>query len=512
MNELKRIRNIGIMAHIDAGKTTTSERILFYTGKSHRIGEVDDGEATMDWMVQEQERGITITSAATTCFWRDHQVNLIDTPGHVDFTAEVERSLRVLDGAVAIFDAVGGVEPQSETVWHQADRYRIPRLAYVNKMDRVGAVSGNYYLDRATGEERMITDASLMRCGTILAALAEAGVKTAAVTAKDKLRLMLARGLKGINFSSEHADRATLEKNGIGDVEAMLGRPKPDQYSGDLSLYVLDAGLRLLERKAATLLYLSLSDFVQHAHAPGTPEADAFNRAVDGRIAGLVAAGAVVGVVADHGMNDKSRPDGAPNVVFLQDELNRRFGDGAVRVICPITDPFVRHHGALGSFVRVYRRKATDLGALMAASRALPGVEEVLDGPGGGAPFRAAAGSRGRLRCARRCRHRHRLFTRRARPVGAGRPSPALAWGPGRAEGAVHGLAQAAPRLAGRARRSPLAQLRHLRCRAERGGARLTPCPPFNARRTPAARRPRGCGWWRRRRSSAAAGSACRRP
>jgi phosphonoacetate hydrolase len=241
-------------------------------------------------------------------------------------------------------------------------------------------ISGNYYLDRATGEERMITDASLMRCGTILAALAEAGVPTAAVTAKDKLRLMLSRELKGINFSSEYADRASVEKNGIGDVEEMVGRPKPDQYSGDLSIYVLDAGLRLLERKAAKLLYLSLSDFIQHAHAPGTPEANAFNRAVDERIAGLVAAGAVVGVVADHGMNDKSKPGGEPNVVFLQEELNKCFGDGAVRVICPITDPFVRHHGALGSFVRVYARKATDVAALMAASRALPGVEAVLDG------------------------------------------------------------------------------------------------------------------------------------
>lgn len=127
------------MAHIDAGKTTTTERILYYTGKSHRIGEVDNGEAIMDWMSQEQDRGITITSAATTCFWKDHQINIIDTPGHVDFTAEVERSLRVLDGAVAIFDAVGGVEPQSETVWHQADSYRVPRIAYVNKMDRIGA-------------------------------------------------------------------------------------------------------------------------------------------------------------------------------------------------------------------------------------------------------------------------------------------------------------------------------------------------------------------------------------
>ena len=136
---IPRQRNIGIMAHIDAGKTTTTERILFYTGVSHKIGEVHDGEATMDWMVQEQERGITITSAATTCFWRDRRINIIDTPGHVDFTMEVERALRVLDGAIAVFDAVAGVEPQSETVWRQADRYKVPRIAFVNKMDRVGA-------------------------------------------------------------------------------------------------------------------------------------------------------------------------------------------------------------------------------------------------------------------------------------------------------------------------------------------------------------------------------------
>jgi elongation factor G len=136
---LERTRNIGIMAHIDAGKTTTTERILYYTGRSYKIGEVHEGTATMDWMVQEQERGITITSAATTCFWRDCRVNIIDTPGHVDFTVEVERSLRVLDGAVAILDAVSGVEPQTETVWRQADKYRVPRMVYVNKMDRVGA-------------------------------------------------------------------------------------------------------------------------------------------------------------------------------------------------------------------------------------------------------------------------------------------------------------------------------------------------------------------------------------
>ena len=127
------------MAHIDAGKTTTTERILFYTGKIHRIGEIDDGDSTMDWMAQEQERGITIQSAATTTYWRDHQINIIDTPGHVDFTAEVERSLRVLDGAVAVLCAVGGVQPQTETVWHQADQYKVPRICFVNKMDRTGA-------------------------------------------------------------------------------------------------------------------------------------------------------------------------------------------------------------------------------------------------------------------------------------------------------------------------------------------------------------------------------------
>ncbi len=139
---LNRIRNIGIAAHIDAGKTTTSERILFYTGVSHKIGEVHDGAATMDWMEQEKERGITITSAATTCFWKDHQINLIDTPGHVDFTIEVERSMRVLDGAVAVFCSVGGVQPQSETVWRQANKYGVPRIVFVNKMDRIGA---NFY-------------------------------------------------------------------------------------------------------------------------------------------------------------------------------------------------------------------------------------------------------------------------------------------------------------------------------------------------------------------------------
>lgn len=153
---LEKTRNIGIIAHIDAGKTTTSERILFYTGKKHKIGEVHEGEATMDWMEQERERGITITSAATTCFWKDARINIIDTPGHVDFTAEVERSLRVLDGGVVVFDGVAGVEPQSETVWHQADKYNVPRIAFINKLDRTGA---DFYKDVASIHERLTKNA-----------------------------------------------------------------------------------------------------------------------------------------------------------------------------------------------------------------------------------------------------------------------------------------------------------------------------------------------------------------
>jgi len=153
---LETTRNIGIMAHIDAGKTTTTERVLFYTGKKHKIGEVHEGEAEMDWMEQEKERGITITSAATTCFWKDHRINIIDTPGHVDFTVEVERSLRVLDGAVAVFDGSQGVEPQSETVWHQADKYNVPRVCFINKMDKLGA---DFYMSLASIKERLSKDA-----------------------------------------------------------------------------------------------------------------------------------------------------------------------------------------------------------------------------------------------------------------------------------------------------------------------------------------------------------------
>ncbi|MEZ5343077.1 MAG: GTP-binding protein [Acidimicrobiales bacterium] len=157
---LARYRNIGIMAHIDAGKTTTTERILYYTGKNYKIGEVHDGGATMDWMEQEQERGITITSAATTCEWDGHRINIIDTPGHVDFTVEVERSLRVLDGTVAVFDGVAGVEPQTETVWRQADRYKVPQMCFVNKLDRTGA---DFYFCLDTIKDRLTQNVAVIQ-------------------------------------------------------------------------------------------------------------------------------------------------------------------------------------------------------------------------------------------------------------------------------------------------------------------------------------------------------------
>jgi phosphonoacetate hydrolase len=243
----------------------------------------------------------------------------------------------------------------------------------------VHGINGNYYLDHETGQEIMITDAARLRCGTILGALSRAGVQTAVVTAKDKLLKVLAHEMSGIGFSSEHAHTANLANNGIENVEELVGRPQPDQYSADLSLFVFDAGVKLLASVRPDLMYLSTSDYVQHKHAPGEPEADAYHHAVDASIAKLIALGATVAVTADHGMNDKSAANGTPNVVYLEDELNSRFGAGTVRVICPIADPFVRHHGALGSFVRVHLRKPGDVGAMMAFTRTLPGIELVLD-------------------------------------------------------------------------------------------------------------------------------------
>jgi phosphonoacetate hydrolase len=230
-------------------------------------------------------------------------------------------------------------------------------------------IAGNFMLDRETGAEVMMTDPALMRSDTLLAAMSRAGVASAAVTAKDKLRRMLGHRMEGICFSSEMAG---------AEIEAMVGRGLPDMYSADLSLFVLDAGIRLVEERRARLLYLSLSDYVQHGHAPETPAALEFHRALDERVARLVELGCVVGMTADHGMNDKALPGGEPHLILVEDWLNKKFGAGSVRVICPITDPFVRHHGALGSFVRIYRRGGPPVEAMAAALRKLPGIDDVL--------------------------------------------------------------------------------------------------------------------------------------
>lgn len=233
----------------------------------------------------------------------------------------------------------------------------------------VHGISGNFALDRDSGAEIMMTDPDMVRGDTVLALMSHAGVAVAAITAKDKLRRMLGRGMDGPCFSSEAAP---------SEIEALVGRKKPDMYSADLSLFVLDAGIRLVEQGSAELLYLSLSDYVQHGHAPDEPEALQFHAALDERLARLEAIGCVVALTADHGMNDKALPDGRPHVIFLQDVLNAEFGAGSVRVICPITDPFVRHHGALGSFVRVYRRKGVPIATLAQTIRLLPGIDSVL--------------------------------------------------------------------------------------------------------------------------------------
>ncbi|MCE4226234.1 phosphonoacetate hydrolase [Methylobacterium sp. C25] len=243
----------------------------------------------------------------------------------------------------------------------------------------VHGINGNYYLDAETGEEIMVTDARRLRCGTILGAVSRADVKTAVVTAKDKLLKVLAYEMDGIAFSSEQPDTADLSALGVSGGEELVGRSRPDQYSADLSLFALDAGIKLLETTKPGLMYLSTSDYVQHKYAPGEAESNRFHGEVDRRIARMIELGATVALTADHGMADKSGADGQPNVTYVEDALNEHFGSGSVRVICPIADPFVRHHGALGGFVRVHMLKPGDTKAMMSFARSLPGIELVLD-------------------------------------------------------------------------------------------------------------------------------------
>ncbi len=248
----------------------------------------------------------------------------------------------------------------------------------------VHGISGNFYLDMATGEAVVMTGPELLRSRTILAEFADAGAKVVSITAKDKLRKQLGKDLDltrgNISFSSEMASQCTLAENGIEGVLELLGQPQPDMYSMELSLFVLEAGVRLLERESPDLMFLSLTDFIQHKHAPGDPVANDFYRRIDEKFGELAKKGAILGLTADHGMSDKSLPNGEPNVLFLQDVLDEAFGTGATKVICPITDAFVRHHGALGGFVRVWCLDPQLAPAsVVECVRHLSGVAQVLD-------------------------------------------------------------------------------------------------------------------------------------
>jgi phosphonoacetate hydrolase len=243
----------------------------------------------------------------------------------------------------------------------------------------VHGICGNYFYDREAGVEVMMNDPKYLRADTILAALADTGASVAVVTAKDKLRRLLGHGLRGICFSSEQADRTTRAEHGLDDALGLVGLPLPSVYSAALSEFVFAAGVRLMESVRPDVMYLSTTDYVQHKHAPGTPEANAFYRMMDGYLATLHGLGAMVALTADHGMNAKTDASGAPAVVYLQDLLDGWLGPAAARVILPITDPYVVHHGALGSFATVYLPAGADLGGLAGRLAALPGVEVVLD-------------------------------------------------------------------------------------------------------------------------------------
>jgi phosphonoacetate hydrolase len=248
----------------------------------------------------------------------------------------------------------------------------------------VHGISGNFYLDPASGEAVVMTGPELLRGTTILAEFARAGAKVVSITAKDKLRRQLGKGLDisrgNMNFSSEQADKCTKAEHGIDNVLKFVGQPLPDMYSAELSLFVLEAGLRILKRDRPDIMYLSLTDYIQHKYAPGAEEANRFYENLDEKFGRLAELGAVVALTADHGMNDKSKPDGSPNVIWLQDILDSEFGKGDTRVICPITDYFVAHHGALGGFVRVYCRGGrAKPEQIMKVIEPIKGIESVLD-------------------------------------------------------------------------------------------------------------------------------------
>ena len=243
-------------------------------------------------------------------------------------------------------------------------------------------ISGNFYLDRLTNEPVVMTGPELLQVNSVMSEFSRHGARAVSVTAKDKLRRQLQKGMDfsngSVSFSSQHADRCTMEDNGIEDALAFVGQPLPDMYSADLSLFVLDAGLKLLEERRPEVLYLSLTDFIQHAYAPGHPEADRYYAEMDARFGKFEEMGATVALTADHGMNEKTNDDGTPRVVWLQNILDAEFGEGTSTVICPITDAFVGHHGSLGGFVRVYCTSGLRAEQVMEATADVPGVEGIL--------------------------------------------------------------------------------------------------------------------------------------
>jgi len=242
-------------------------------------------------------------------------------------------------------------------------------------------ISGNFYLDRSTGEPVVMTGPELLRTRSIMSEFSRKGARVVSITAKDKLRRQLQKGMDlsggSVSMSSQFADQCTLKENGIEDSLEFVGRPQPDMYSADLSLFVLDAGIKFLEEKRPVILYLSLTDFIQHTHAPGTPVANQFYSDMDARFGRLRELGAVVALTADHGMGDKANENGEPNVIWLQDVLDKELGEGLTKVICPITDAFVGHHGSLGGFVRVYITGETKRERILEITENITGIEKV---------------------------------------------------------------------------------------------------------------------------------------
>ena len=263
----------------------------------------------------------------------------------------------------------------------------------------VHGICGNYLYDTASGTEVMMNDPKWLRAPTLLAALADAGHQVAVVTAKDKLRRLLGHGMKGICFSSEKADQATVAENGIEGVPQLVGRPVPDVYSADLSEFVFAAGVALMRTRRPDVMYLSTTDYIQHKHAPGSPGANDFHAMMDGYLGELDAIGCVIALTADHGMNAKFGLDGKPQVIYLQDWFDAQLGVAAARVILPITDPYVVHHGALGSFATVYLPEGTQPEAMASQLRSLPGMEVVLDRQAAAERFELPADRIGDLVC-----------------------------------------------------------------------------------------------------------------